>query len=386
MRTHKIALTLLTTSLGWSLAACDDSTSNPDLGKTADMRPLPDLAPATPKGVYTLTNDSGMNMLYIWSRAADGTLTAKTPVATGAAGSGASLGSQGALFYDSAKKLFFAANAGEGSVSVLQLGTDGNVTLIDKKRTNGQTISVAESNGYVYTLQANTTFDDANITGFQLGSDNKLTAVANSTKALSTAKPDPAQISFSTDGTMLVVTEKTANKIDTFTLSAGVASNPNVQPSNGMTPFGFAISSNQKLIVSEANGGTANQGSASSYALSATGALTTVSNKLMSQQSAPCWVAIANSYAYMTNAGTNNVTAYKVAADGTLTLQQNGVSGMTGVHPTDLAVTEDNAFLYTLNTTDHTLTTFAINATDGTLTKKADVQSVPMNAVGLVAR
>jgi 6-phosphogluconolactonase (cycloisomerase 2 family) len=153
-----------------------------------------------------------------------------------------------------------------------------------------------------------------------------------------------------------------------------------------MTPFGFAFSASQKLIVSEANGATANQGSASSYSLNTSGVVTAVTSKLMSQQSAPCWVAIANGYAYMTNAGTNNITAYKVGTDGALTLQQNGVSGATGGHPTDVSVTEDNAYLYTLNSTDHTLSTFSISATDGTLSKKADVQSVPVNAVGLVAR
>jgi 6-phosphogluconolactonase len=175
------------------------------------------------------------------------------------------------------------------------------------------------------------------------------------------------------------------NKIDTFTVASGVATGPNVQNSSGTTPFGFAFSASGKLIVSEAVMATANAGTVSSYSIAPNGTLTPVANKVTLGQSAPCWVAVSGTNAYVTNAGSNNVSALKVATDGNLTLVGTGNNGMTGMGPTDLAVTDDNQYLYTLNARDHSFTVFSI-AADGMLTKKNDVQGAPMNAVGLVAR
>src|SRR5215510_11942550 len=52
----------------------------------------------------------------------------------------------------------------------------------------------------------------------------------------------PAQVSFSPDGGVLVVTEKGTNLIDTFTVNESGVAQPGVSvPSNGGTPFGFVF-------------------------------------------------------------------------------------------------------------------------------------------------
>ena len=91
-----------------------------------------------------------------------------------------------------------------------------------------------------------------------------------------------AQVSVAPDGRSLVVTERTANRIETFPLRFGRLGAPVITPSSGAVPFGFAFSPRGDLVVSEAGNSTV-----SSYR---DGALVTAS--LAVGQGAACWVAI----------------------------------------------------------------------------------------------
>ncbi|MFA9271766.1 MAG: hypothetical protein ACEQSX_13600, partial [Baekduiaceae bacterium] len=57
-------------------------------------------APAMADGVYTQSNAPGGNTVQVLDRAGDGTLTPVAPVPPGGAGTGAGLGSQGAVTLD----------------------------------------------------------------------------------------------------------------------------------------------------------------------------------------------------------------------------------------------------------------------------------------------
>lgn len=380
---HTLGLTLLSV-LGSGLLACGGGGGPAaDLGHGADAGTH--INPGAPKGVYTMSNDPSDNRIYVYSRAADGTLSALNSFSTGGKGAGAGLGNQNGLTFDSAQNLFFAVNAGDNSISMLALKTDGSLALLAKVPSGGiRPISITNWQNTVYVLNAGDLTMPANISGFQI-SGTGLSAIPNSMQPLSMAAPGPAQIQFAPGGKVLVVTEKMTSMITTYTVNAGVASAPIAQASKGMTPFGFAFSAGEQLIVSEAAGGNANQGSTSSYVLSTSGMLTSVSIKITSNQTAPCWVAVAGAYAYVANAGTNNITGYKIATDGSLSLLGNGVSASTGMGPTDEDATDDNAFLYVLNARDHSLGAYAINA-DGSLTRKQDYTGIPTTANGLVAR
>src|SRR4029079_14381215 len=107
-----------------------------------------------------------------------------------------------------------------------------------------------------------------NITGFNIGRHGTLTPISGSTRPLSGGATGPAQVQFSPDGDLLVVTEKTTNLIDTYTVDRhGIANGPTTHPSSGATPFGFAFSKRGTLIVSEAIGGTPGLSAVSSYDL-----------------------------------------------------------------------------------------------------------------------
>jgi len=288
------------------------------------------------------------------------------------------------------KNLFFAVNAGDNTISMLSLNLDGTLELLTNVDSGGiRPISVAAAGNVVYVLNAGMTNDGgamaANISGFKI-MGKKLSPIAGSTQPLSAPNPNPAQIQFSPDGKVLAVTEKGTNAIDVYTVTGDIASAPVTTPSAGQTPFGFDFTASQKLIVSEAWGGQAMMSSTSSYSIGANGALMTVSGAVASTRTSACWLVVAGDYAYVANATTNDITGYKVAADGTLTLlNANGVTGQAGKAPVDEDVTDANDFLYVVNNGDDSFSIFQINA-DGSLTKKPDFVGLPATATGIVAR
>ena len=76
----------------------------------------------------------------------------------------------------------------------------------------------------------------------------------------------PAEISFTPDGGVLVVTEKASNSIETYAVgSNGVADSPAAFSAAGGTPFGFDFDKHGNLLTSDA------AGSPSSYSLSKEG-------------------------------------------------------------------------------------------------------------------
>lgn len=370
----------LTAILCAGLSACSDGGgTTPDMAKNSDMQQPADMTVVMPKSVYTMTNETTENQIAVYKRAADGTLTAFNNYATGGRGTGAALQSQGSLVYDDTQKLLFAVNAGDNTVSMMAVQNDGSLTLLSRQLTGGfKPVSVTVSGSLVFVLNAGDQSGAASIQGFQI-SGSTLTQLQNSNKPLSAMSPGPAQIQFASNGKLLVVTEKSTNKLTTYTVDSGTVGNANPQMSKGMSPYGFAVTANQQLVVSEA--GT---GAASSYSIGTGGTLTAVSSSISSGQTAPCWVSIVNNTAYVTNAGSNNISSYNIGTDGTLSLL-NGTAGTTGMAPTDEDATDGNEYLYVLNSKDHSFSIFGINS-DKSLTKKTDFTGLPMNAVGLVAR
>jgi 6-phosphogluconolactonase (cycloisomerase 2 family) len=338
--------------------------------------------------VYTLTNSTAGNAVLMYRRAADGTLTAAGSVATGGLGTGAGLGSQGALTLSANTKWLFAVNAGSNEISVLAV-SPGGLTLVDRTSSGGaQPISVASYNNLVYVLNAG---GSGNITGFTLNKEGQLTPIANSTRTLSNngvgAAPGPAQISFSPDGEVLVVTEKGTNLIDTFPVNEdGVAGNVTPHTSAGATPFGFAFTQRGTLVVSEAAGGAANASSASTYAVS-DDRFELISPAVLTNQTAACWAIVTNNgkYAYTANAGSGSLSLYKVGRDGALTLR-NSAAGFTGAtsHPSDMAFSSDSQFLYVLANNTQAIGAFAVQG-DGSLVAVNGMSGLPATAVGLAA-
>jgi 6-phosphogluconolactonase (cycloisomerase 2 family) len=343
-----------------------------------------------PGAVYVISNAAGGNEVVAYDRSADGSLSPAGAFATGGLGTGAGLGSQGALILSANGQWLFAVNAGSDDVSVFAVGP-GGLRLTDVEPSGGDLpISLTQFGRLVYVLNAG---GSGNIAGFTLSPSGDLAPLPGSIQPLSNggvgAAPGPAQIAFSPDGSTLVVTEKASNQIVTYAVdSAGVASGPTAYLSSGLTPFGFAFSQQGTLVVSEAFGGAADASAASSYRLDG-GALTVVTPSAPTTETAACWVAITGNgrYAYTTNAGSGSVSGYAVGPDGSLTLlDAGGQSGLTGAGsgPIDAAFSHNSRYLYVVAGGADQIVVFRVGAGGG-LTHQGAV-GIPATALGLAAR
>ena len=345
----------------------------------------PDRPHAEVGAVYTLSNGRGGNAVLVYPRTARGELAAPVAVATGGTGTGGGLGNQGAVFLTQNEKWLLAVNAGSDSISAFALDKDG-LRLTDVVASGGvRPVSITEHHGLVYVLNAGS---DA-IAGFTLDGEGHLAPIAGSTRALGDAGTAPAQVSFSPAGDLLLVTEKATNQIVTFKVDRdGFASDGLVQPSSGVTPFGFAFGKRDQVYVSEAFGGAPLSSATSSYIVAADGTLNTVGASVPTTQTAACWVVVTPNgrFAYTTNAGSASISAYAIDVDGDITLlPANGRAAETGAGPGDVAITGNGRFLYALSNGSHTIGAFEVGG-DGTLRPIASSASTPIGANGLAAR
>ena len=321
--------------------------------------------------VYAMTNASDGNEVVVFDRQPNGTLVQSDTVSTDGLGSGAGLGSQGAVVVSPAGDRLYAVNAGSDDISTFSIRAQG-LSLVDVTPSGGDMpVSLALHGQLLYALNAGS--DD--ITGFRIDGGG-LTELAGSTRPLSGAGVAPAQISFTPRGDQLVVTEKATNMIDTYSVGRdGLVSGPRSHPSEGETPFGFAFQG-RHLIVSEAFGGAEGASALSSYYASANGALSPISVSAPDTQTAACWVAVAQDrFAYTTNTGSNSISSYTIAADGSLTLL-SAVAGETGDGPIDVTVTPRDRYMYSLNGVDGTISAFQMQP-DGSLLAIAGAGGLP---------
>jgi 6-phosphogluconolactonase len=331
--------------------------------------------------VYVLSNDPGGNAVLAFARASDGTLTPAGSFATGGTGTGAGLGSQGALAFTRDGRWLLAVNAGSDDVSIFSVTRAGGLELVDRAPSGGDTpISISVANGVAFVVNAGV---PNNVSGLRIGPRGDLEPIPGSTRPLSADDSGPAQISFDPAGEALVVTEKTTNRISVYrTDGGGGIEGPRVFASSGQVPFGFAFTTTGVLVVSEAAASTV-----SSYRLNGDG-LETVTASAPNFQAAACWIAIPDSsrYAYSANTGAGTISGYAVAEDGTLSLlDSDGVTAAAGAGPADLAFSSGSRFLYVRDGGDGSISGYRVQG-DGGLEPVELESGLPAGSAGLVAR
>jgi 6-phosphogluconolactonase (cycloisomerase 2 family) len=342
--------------------------------------------------VYVLTNQVENSIAVFYRNNKDGTLSSAGTFSTGGAGNPVAippdpptdpLASQGSLVLRD--EYLFAVNAGSNEISVLRVGKN-SLTLVDVVDSGGlRPISLTVYENLLYVLNEGGT---PNITGFTIGDDGTLTPIADSTRPLiGGAMADPAEVGFSPDGSLLVVTEKMGNRLDTYTVSEkGLPGQPVANASSGMTPFGFAFNDDGYLVVSEAFGGMPGQGKVSSYEASVSdGILSVISGSVPNSQTASCWVVIGK-YAFVSNTGSGTISSYRIRDDGSLELIE-AVAGSTGAGstPIDMALSNNNRFLYVNDNGRQMLHAFFIEK-GGTLTSIDNEAGLPFGVQGIAAK
>ncbi len=335
--------------------------------------------------VFTSTNAVAGNELLVYAATGSG-LSLQTRLATQGQGTGTGLGNQGAVTLSRSGRHLFVVNSLSNSVSTFAIRRSGLVLQSTADSGGLRPISVTEHDGIVYVLNAD---GAGNVTGFW-NAGGTLKPLPNSTQPLSAAGgTGPAQVGFSPDGDVLLVTEKASNKLTSYRVGAyGKIGAPVVTPSAGATPFGFAFDRRGHALVSEAFGGAANASALSSYGFEdwAPAKPITISASVGTTQTAACWVVVTPNgrYAYTTNTGSGSISSYAVQRrTGKLVLTQ-GVAATSGAGPIDAAVAADGRRLYVLSSGSNTLGAYSIGS-DGALVNVGGAGGLPAGANGLAA-
>ncbi len=349
--------------------------------------PLPPGPKPGPGAVYTETNAAAGNEIAIYARADDGSLVAAGTVSTGGLGTGAVLGSQGAVVLSKDGHQLFAVNAGDNTVSAFDVRSDGLVLENVVPSGGVDPIGVATDGHLVYVLNAGS---PAGISGFRVDKKNGLAPLPGSTQPLSADAASPEQISFSKDGRVLVVAEKgsssTPGMIDTFQVGHdGLAGAAQANPSVGDGPYGFDFDKQGNLIVSDAG-----SAASTSYSLSKSGLLSLITGPVSTNgQGAPCWLVVSDDgrYAYTANAASGTISGYAIHGGQLTLLDASGITADlgSGSHPLDEAIsTRGGRYFNVLSFGNSTLETFRMNP-DGSLTYVSMVTGLPEGDTGLVA-
>lgn len=335
--------------------------------------------------IFTSTNAVAGNELLVYAMGQGGNLSLQARLATQGQGTGAGLGNQGAVTLSGNGRHLFVVNALSNSVSTFSVRRKG-LTLESTVDSGGLSpISVTEHDGVVYVLNAG---GAGNVAGFR-NAGGALRPLSDSVQPLSVAGgAGPAQVGFSPDGDVLVVTEKATNKLTSYRVRHdGRIGAPVVTPSVGVTPFGFAFDKRGSLLVSEAFGGAANASAVTSYGFErwAPARPIVISPSVADTQSAACWVVVTPNgrFAYVTNTGSGTVSSYAVQKSGQLTLAQ-AVAATSGAGPIDAAVSGTGRKLFVLNGGSRAIASFSIGK-DGKLSDPGSVGGLPAGANGLAA-
>lgn len=341
--------------------------------------------------VYVQSNSASGNQMIAWNRARNGTLSDQASFSTGGAGLDTGLGSQGSVTLSPDERWLFVANAGSNDVSVFSVLAGTTPFLTDVEPSLGlQPISVAVQGPFVYVLNAGSATVPATVVAFRLSPVGSLSPINAIPTPLSQDAPGPAQVGIDRNSGQVIVTEKMTDTIDLFPiLASGELGAPSFVASNGATPFGFTVTKNGTLLVSEAFGGAMDMSALSSYSIGQ-GSLSVVSPSVPTTETAACWAVATKDgrFTYVTNTGSGTVTGY--AVDPTIgalaILDADGVTGDlgTGANPIDAAFTRTSRHLYVLSPMTGEIDAFRLSA-DGSLTEIAGVD-VPTTSAGLAAR
>lgn len=333
----------------------------------------------SPGAVYTMTNAEQGNKVLMFDRSADGSLSYSGAFGTFGNGTGGGLGNQRGVILTSDNQWLYVVNAGSNTISTFKVKPHG-LEYVDSYPSGGnRPVSLAVDGDLLYVLNAGGAVGhEDNITGFLIEPDGVLLPLAGSTQPLSETDTSPAQIEFSTDGNVLLVTEKGTSRIDTYVVDDdGLAGPPNVFSSAGEVPFGFSFSKRNRLYVSEA--GTS---SASSYQVFSDGYLEVISPAVPINQAGVCWLVVTKNgrYAYTTNAGSGTISGFDIDRDGTIFLlgNTNAIGGVI-----DMAFSMNSRYLYALSSSNQKILGYQLGS-DGNLTQIEDI-NLPSSANGLAA-
>jgi 6-phosphogluconolactonase len=333
--------------------------------------------------VYVQTN-AAPNEVIAFRRAGDGSLDRIGSVATGGDGEGSPhLQSQGSVALTRDGRHLLVTNAASDDLSVFSVAADGSIELRDRVHTGDIPRSVDEHDGLVVVLNTG----EPGVASFRLHADG-IAPVEGGDQALEASDADPAQVAFSPDGSMIVITERGTDSIVAYTVAAdGTFEASREIASQGPTPYGFAFTSGGTLVVTEAFRAEKGAAAASSYAI-IDGSLEVRTSSVGNGRSEICWAVVTpdDRFAFTTNFADGAVSRYAIAADGSLSLEDAtagiAVEGKPGLRDEDLS--SAGRFLYALDADGGRIYGWSVDA-EGTLEPVGSWEGLPATVAGLAA-
>ncbi len=271
-------------------------------------------------------------------------------------------------------KFMYAANAGEGDISLYAISPGSGAIAEQGTRTpvgTDPTVLAMDSAG-AYLYVANT--GQQSISAFSIdASTGNLTAISQLSGPTTPLGITPINIEVSPSGGFLYVTGGGyPGYIQVFSLTNGVLTAIQGSPfTTGTSPYGLAIAPSGGFLY------TANNvdNSISEFAVTS-GVLSPLSNSPIGQQtgySGPVALLIdkSGSYLYVANQGTTNIAGYSIGSTtgaGALTLLTTSPFS-TGANPSVLASDPNGKYLFVGNQkSPFEIQSFSLNTSDGTLT------------------
>ena len=352
-------------------------------GRESSMQQQPTNGSAS-GAVYVQTN-AAPNEVIAFRRGADGSLERIGSVATGGEGDATPhLQSQGSVTLTGDGQYLLVTNAASDDLSVFSVPADGSIELRDHVHSGDTPRSVTEHGGLVVVLNTG----EPGLASFRLHSDS-IEPVAGGNQALAASDADPAQVAFSPDGSMVVITERGTDSIVTYGVAPdGTFGDSSTIASEGPTPYGFAFTSGGTLIVTEAFGAQKGAAAASSYAIEG-GSLVARTSSVGNGRSEICWALVTpdDRFAFTTNFADGAVSRYAIAADGSLSLEDAtagiSVDGTPGLRDED--ITGDGRFLYAIDADGGRIYGWSVDA-GGSLEPVGSWDELPGTVAGLAAR
>lgn len=335
--------------------------------------------------VYVNDNTAPANAIAGFDRHADGTLTPipGSPFATGGAGTGSVIGSQGALQLTAGGRILLAVDPGSNDISEMVVGRDGRLWQLPGGTTPSQgnePVSITVARGLVYV--ANAGAGASNYAGFAFDRFGRLRSLPGVVVPL----PDSAQpgdVLINATATKLVGTRVGTSQIDSFSIDRrgglhAAAGSPFA--AQGPGPFGseFSPVNPDQVFVSNAHGG-ANAGSVSAFSDGPDGILTSIGGSpFPNHQTAPCWVEISRDgrHLFAVNTAVPSISSYRIHRDGTLDLIANtpfSGADASGLAPEDARLSPDGSTLWVVDSKGNAVSGFAVRG--GELSQIAAAQT-----------
>lgn len=303
--------------------------------------------------VFVMTNVAAGNKVIAFSRNTAGMLTEVGQYETGGRGIGVDFDTQGPLVLNADHSFLYALSPGDDLLTVFAV--DGSrLSKVQTIYAGDQPLSITlSSTGYAYVLDGSVA--STGIFGFAVDENmGTLTPLTNTTIPLSTPIGVPGVITFSPDGSAIVVANKVGSTIDVFAVGKdGHATGPmTTSASTGLRPFS-ATFHNDTLYVVESGLPAIMNSAVSTYNLNTGSApsLTALTKSSRNEQTDSCWIIVTPDakYLYTANFVSSTISSYALTSDGTVELL-DGAAANTGnmSEPVDLGLSGDGKFLYNL--------------------------------------